>query len=104
MTGQKHPKTSIVFEFPQAEGDPYYPVPRKQNADIYSKYKLLADATPNVHFVGRLATYKYYNMDQITAQALSTYARICGKQRAEASRILAPRLSHVPYTGTLTSR
>ncbi len=84
LTGQEHTRTSIVFEFPKAEGDPYYPVPRKENAEIYAKYKTLADATPDVHFVGRLATYKYYNMDQIVAQALTVYARIAGMKRFEA--------------------
>jgi UDP-galactopyranose mutase len=85
LTGQEHPKTSVVYEYPQAEGDPYYPVPRRENAEIYTKYKALADATPNVHFVGRLATYKYYNMDQIVAQALTTYAKMSGEKRAVAA-------------------
>lgn len=85
LTGQEHPRTSIVYEFPQAEGDPYYPVPRKENAAIYAKYKALADRTKGVTFVGRLATYKYYNMDQIVAQALTTYGKIAGKKRIEAS-------------------
>jgi UDP-galactopyranose mutase len=85
LTGQEHPKTSIVYEYPRAEGDPYYPVPRRENAEIYTKYKALADATPDVHFVGRLATYKYYNMDQIVAQALTTYAKISGERRAVAA-------------------
>lgn len=76
LTGQEHLKTSIVYELPQAEGDPYYPVPRPENAEIYKKYKAISDATPNVHFVGRLATYKYYNMDQVVAQALATYAKL----------------------------
>jgi UDP-galactopyranose mutase len=76
LTGQEHPKTSIVYEFPQSEGDPYYPVPRAENQEIYRKYKALADATPGVHFVGRLATYKYYNMDQVTGQALATFEKI----------------------------
>jgi UDP-galactopyranose mutase len=76
LTGQEHLKTSIVYEFPKAEGDPYYPVPRPENADLYKKYKALADATPGVHFVGRLATYKYYNMDQVVAQALALYAQL----------------------------
>ncbi|WP_414564750.1 MULTISPECIES: UDP-galactopyranose mutase [unclassified Anabaena] len=76
LTGQEHTKTSIVYEFPQAEGDPYYPVPRSENNEIYKKYKALADATPKVYFVGRLATYKYYNMDQCVAQALFIYQQI----------------------------
>jgi UDP-galactopyranose mutase len=76
LTGQRHPRTSIVYEFPRDDGDPYYPVPRPQNAAIYAQYKELADATPNVHFVGRLATYKYYNMDQVVAQALALVDRI----------------------------
>jgi UDP-galactopyranose mutase len=84
LTGQEHAKTSIVYEFPMAEGDPYYPVPRKENGELYAKYKALADATPDVHFVGRLATYKYYNMDQIVAQALTQYGKIAGMKRYEA--------------------
>jgi UDP-galactopyranose mutase len=71
LTGQEHPKTTIVKEFPREGGDPYYPVPRAENAELYRRYKMLADATPGVHFVGRLATYKYYNMDQVVAQALA---------------------------------
>lgn len=76
LTGQRHPKTTIVYELPRSEGDPYYPVPRPQNARLYAQYKALADAAPNVHFVGRLATYKYYNMDQVVAQALALIDRI----------------------------
>jgi UDP-galactopyranose mutase len=83
LTGQKHPKTSVVYEYPRAEGDPYYPVPRPENAEIYDQYKKLADATPNVHFVGRLATYKYYNMDQVVAQALTLYKKLTGKSEKE---------------------
>jgi len=79
LTGQKHPKTSVVYEYPQADGDPYYPVPRPENAELYNKYKKLADQTPGVHFVGRLATYKYYNMDQVVAQALTLYKKITEK-------------------------
>jgi UDP-galactopyranose mutase len=84
LTGQEHAKTSVVYEFPKSEGDPYYPVPRQENAELYAKYKALADATPDVHFVGRLATYKYYNMDQIVAQALTQYSKIAGMKRLEA--------------------
>jgi len=80
LTGQEHTKTSIVYEYPQAEGDPYYPVPRPENAELYAKYKTLADETQGVHFVGRLATYKYYNMDQVVAQALTAYKKITGER------------------------
>jgi len=80
LTGQEHSKTSIVYEYPQAEGDPYYPVPRPENAKVYEQYKALADATQGVYFVGRLATYKYYNMDQVVAQALKTYRTIREQQ------------------------
>ena len=80
LTGQEHRKTSIVYEYPQAEGDPYYPVPRPENAELYAKYKTLADETQGVHFVGRLATYKYYNMDQVVAQALTAYKKITGER------------------------
>jgi UDP-galactopyranose mutase len=83
LTGQEHAKTTRVYEFPKAEGDPYYPIPRPDNAALYKKYQELAEATPGVHFVGRLGTYKYYNMDQVVAQALSTYARIAGVRRSE---------------------
>ncbi len=76
LTGQEHPKTSIVYEYPQADGDPYYPIPRAENDATYRRYKMLAEQTDGVHFVGRLATYKYYNMDQVTAQALALFKRI----------------------------
>lgn len=76
LTGQVHTKTSVVYEYPCAEGDPYYPVPRPENAELYRRYKQLADATPGVYFAGRLATYRYYNMDQVTAQALTLYAKL----------------------------
>jgi UDP-galactopyranose mutase len=76
LTGQRHPKTAIVSEYPCAEGDPYYPIPRPENTALYRKYQALAECTPGVHFVGRLATYKYYNMDQVTAQALTLFDRL----------------------------
>ena len=76
LTGQEHQKTSITFEYPSAEGDPYYPIPRAENAAIFKRYEELALATADVWFVGRLATYRYYNMDQVVGQALATYRRI----------------------------
>jgi UDP-galactopyranose mutase len=80
LTGQKHNKTSVVYEYPSAEGDPYYPVPTQENAGLYRKYTALAAASSNVHFVGRLGTYKYYNMDQVVAQALTLARQLQGEQ------------------------
>ncbi|MEO7961620.1 MAG: UDP-galactopyranose mutase [Ginsengibacter sp.] len=76
LTGQVHPKTSIVYEFPKGEGDPYYPVPRLENASLYRQYEKLAADTENTFFAGRLATYKYYNMDQVVAQSLTLYKKL----------------------------
>jgi UDP-galactopyranose mutase len=76
LTGQSHPKTSITYEYPSDEGDPYYPVPRAENQELFKKYDRLAAREPNVWFVGRLATYRYYNMDQVVGQALATFRRI----------------------------
>ncbi|HSU18895.1 MAG TPA: UDP-galactopyranose mutase [Acidobacteriaceae bacterium] len=78
LTGQEHGKTSVVFEYPRAEGDPYYPIPQPQNAELYRKYKAMADMLPDVHFAGRLGTYKYYNMDQVVAQALTLSEKLIG--------------------------
>lgn len=91
LTGQEHPKTSIVYEFPRAEGDPYYPVPRPENAELYKKYQALADATSNTYFVGRLATYKYYNMDQVVAQALTVFKKISGEKKIGSNGHALPR-------------
>ncbi len=76
LTGQQHHRTTITYEYPSAEGDPYYPIPRPENHELFKRYESLALATPNVWFVGRLATYRYYNMDQVVGQALSTFRRI----------------------------
>lgn len=76
LTGQEHPKTSVVYEYPRADGDPYYPVPRPENRTMYREYEALARLTTGVHFCGRLATYKYYNMDQVVAQSLTLYKRL----------------------------
>jgi UDP-galactopyranose mutase len=83
LTGQQHPETSIVYEYAKAEGDPYYPVPRPENSLLYKQYEELAKASPGVHFVGRLATYKYYNMDQVVAQALTLCSKLMGTTRSE---------------------
>ncbi len=96
LTGQVSDRTTLVYEYPLAEGDPYYPVPRPENAGLYNKYHALADETPGVHFVGRLATYKYYNMDQVTAQALTLYAKIVGRHEDVASIARRPQFQVVP--------
>jgi UDP-galactopyranose mutase len=85
LTGQEHPKTTLVYEFAKSEGDPYYPVPQPENAALYRKYHDLAASTTGVHFLGRLGTYKYYNMDQVVAQALTLYSKIAGAPRREVS-------------------
>ncbi len=90
LTGQQSPKTSVVYEFPRGEGDPYYPVPRAENQELYARYKALADAIPGVHFAGRLATYKYYNMDQVVGQALALCSRLQQVERAVVSEYASP--------------
>jgi UDP-galactopyranose mutase len=94
LTGQQHPKTSIVYEYPQAEGDPYYPIPRAENEATYKRYKALAEQTEDVEFVGRLATYKYYNMDQVTAQALALFKRL----RSDKANPTEKRRAFLPVT------
>src|SRR5688572_18572009 len=108
LTGQQHAKTAVVYEFPRAEGDPYYPVPRPENSILYKQYEILAQATPNVHFVGRLATYKYYDMDQVVAQALTVVAKLHGERRLEVTQeatttqtqIIMPTMNGAPTITT----
>ena len=76
LTGQQAGNTSISYEFPSDTGDPYYPVPRAENEALYKRYEALAAARSDVWFVGRLATYRYYNMDQVVGQALATFRKI----------------------------
>ncbi len=76
LTGQQHARTSLVYEYPTAEGDAYYPIPQPANAAIYAQYRALAQTVPDVHFVGRLGTYRYYNMDQVVGQALTLYKKL----------------------------
>jgi UDP-galactopyranose mutase len=83
LTGQRSPVTTVTYEYPSAEGDPYYPIPRPENQELFKRYETLADATGGVTFVGRLATYRYYNMDQIVGQALATFRRLDQKQKQE---------------------
>jgi UDP-galactopyranose mutase len=82
LTGQEAPRTSITYEYPADEGDPYYPIPRDENQALFKRYEALALAASDVTFVGRLATYRYYNMDQVVGQALATYRRLSSKPAA----------------------
>jgi len=75
LTGQSAPSTSISYEYPSVEGEPFYPVPRPENQALFKRYEAMGDALKDVIFVGRLATYRYYNMDQVVAQALAAYRR-----------------------------
>jgi UDP-galactopyranose mutase len=83
LTGQEAPVTTVTYEYPSAEGDPYYPIPRAENQELFKRYEALADETEGVTFVGRLATYRYYNMDQIVGQALATFRRMDEKRSRE---------------------
>ncbi|RZI97793.1 MAG: UDP-galactopyranose mutase, partial [Brevundimonas sp.] len=85
LTGQAHASTSLTWEYPAAEGHPYYPIPRPENQALFKRYEALAAAETDVSFVGRLATYRYYNMDQVVGQALATYRRLAGRADAAAA-------------------
>jgi UDP-galactopyranose mutase len=73
MTGQTtHDSSTYAVEYPRAEGDPYYPIPREDTRALYRQYEALGEELSNVTFVGRLARYQYLNMDQVVGQALAT--------------------------------
>lgn len=78
LTGQPHEGTSIVREYPQADGDPYYPIPQVENEILFKRYEELAMRESDVTFVGRLAQYRYYNMDQVVGTALAAAKRLMG--------------------------
>lgn len=84
LTGQRHEQTTITYEYPCADGDPYYPIHRPENQALYKRYEALAIAEPRTTFVGRLASYRYYNMDQVVGQALAAFRRIQENARSVA--------------------
>lgn len=94
LTGQVHPKTTVVYEYPTDKGDPYYPIPKKENQNLYNKYRDLALSFPNVYFTGRLGTYKYYNMDQVVAQSLALFKKIASSDRLPLEGVTNGRLNH----------
>ena len=81
ITGQAHRGTSILREYPCADGVPYYPIPREQNEMLLRRYKARAAECPDVTFVGRLAQYRYYNMDQAVGAALAAAERVIRRLR-----------------------
>lgn len=88
-TGQDTPNTTIIREYPAEMEDgrePYYPVPSPESKAIYERYAKAADALDDVSFVGRLARYRYYNMDQVVAMALKEFERL-------EARIAAPEVT-----------
>lgn len=91
LTGQQHALTAIVHEYPMADGDPYYPVPRAENQALYRRYEAEADRVSHVTFVGRLASYRYYNMDQVVAQALVAFKRLRARhEESIAAQLVTP--------------
>ena len=81
LTGQKHHKTTLVYEYPTDEGDPYYPIPKEENNALFRQYQKIAESLePNIYFTGRLGSYKYYNMDQVVAQSLALFKKIYNKE------------------------
>ena len=95
LTGQEHERTSLVYEYPKDDGDPYYPIPRTENAALYAKYFALAQLDKRVTFCGRLATYRYLNMDQVVAQALAAFMRIAdAEDKQVAPRNVARRAAY----------
>lgn len=85
LTGETATGTSIVREYPMADGDPFYPIPRPENEALYQRYKAMAEQETGVSFVGRLAQYRYYNMDQVVGAALALGARLLGRAQEDAA-------------------
>lgn len=82
ITKQKTPFTTISIEYPQDKGDPYYPIPNRDNNQRYQQYQVDALKLKNVYFIGRLAQYQYLNMDQVVKAALDLYKDIHGKKNS----------------------
>jgi UDP-galactopyranose mutase len=76
LTGQVVNRTTIAYEFPRDEGDPYYPVPTPESRALFERYRALSRDRPDVLFTGRLGSYRYYNMDQVVGQALAAFRKL----------------------------
>ena len=71
FTNQKSDNTTITKEYPQKEGEPFYPIPNVESNLLFQKYKAEADKLDKINFIGRLAEYKYYNMDQVVGRVIA---------------------------------
>ncbi len=78
LTGQKHAKTTILKEFPKGEGEPYYPFPTKEYREQFARYQEEMKKETKVRFLGRLAEYRYYNMDAVVRSALNLFESLRG--------------------------
>jgi UDP-galactopyranose mutase len=98
LTGQMHTGTSIVREYPSAEGDPYYPIPNPANEALFKRYEALAETESDVYFIGRLAQYRYYNMDQVVASALTLGQRLVAENAMAPARAVYQTTASAPLT------
>lgn len=104
LTGQKCDITTLVREYPQAhqpgQNEPYYPIPRGENSELYGRYADAAETVKDaVIFAGRLADYKYYNMDQAVGRALAVFEKeiaIDAKTRVRPQRGTGSRPAPTP--------
>jgi UDP-galactopyranose mutase len=84
-TGQNIDATTVIREYPEdwtPEKEPFYPVPTDVTSQLYARYKELAAQESNVSFIGRLGTYRYYNMDQVTGMALTEAEKLIQKYQS----------------------
>jgi UDP-galactopyranose mutase len=84
VTGQTHAETVVSYETPAAEGEPFYPVPQKESAALYGRYRELAEIETErrrVYFRGRLAQYRYFNTDEVIQEALACFQTIKERSR-----------------------
>ncbi len=95
-TGQTLPVTTIVREYPEdylPGREAYYPLPAPDAQALYKKYEAMADAEPRTSFVGRMATYRYYNMDQVVGMALAEFDRLHGERASPSEVTTAPEVA-----------
>ena len=97
LTGQVHPMTTVSYEIAQADGSPFYPIPKAENRALYRRYDALARTIPGVIFTGRLGSYQYFNMDQVVGQALATHRRLAAERLAQRTGLGGAWLNRCGY-------